>query len=142
MAIAYNTHMRHRLYCTSGELNPFLRKICAILNERNLTPTSLSVMAGLGSSTLSNLIKRNNVPTFTTLEKVCAVLGISLSSFIKSIEDEDPQIFANARSGIKRYDPLSKRKKQIADEISALPINDRDEMLKQILEKYGAPQDK
>ena len=130
--------MRQRTLNRIDELNPFLKKINAILIERDLTPTSLSLLAGLGSSTLSNLLKRNNVPTFSTLEKICAVLNIRLSSFIKDLEDENPELFYESRSGIKRYDPLSKRKKQLVDDFSALPVSDQNETLKRLLESYNA----
>ena len=129
--------MRQRANRLRDDLNPFLSKINLILNERNISPTHLSIMAGLGSSTLSNLLKRNNVPTFSTLEKICAVLGIKMSSFIKDIEDDNPELFIDAHLGIQRYDPLQKRKQQIIEDWSALPVNDRNETLDRMLETYG-----
>jgi len=90
-------------------------------------------MAGLGSSTLSNLIKRNNIPTFSTLDKICTVLGVSMSSFIKDIEDENPVLFNALGSGAQRFDPLSSVKKQIIKEWSALPSGDRNEILNHMI---------
>ena len=139
MAIAYNSYMRKREYQLRDDLNPFLRKINSILIERNLTATNLSTMAGLGSSTLSNLIKRNNVPTFSTLEKICTVLGIRMSEFIRDIEEWHPELFIDARSGIQRYDPLHKQKQQIIEDWAALPVSDRDETLKYMLKAYIGP---
>jgi len=130
--------MRKRVSYADGSLNPFLSKINGILTDMDLSPTSLSVMAGLGSSTVSNLIKRNNIPTFATLVKICAVLDIRLSSFIKDLEDTHPEMFAVGHAGIKRYDPLSKRKEQIVEDLSALPVKDRDETIKRIIEEYGS----
>ena len=129
--------MRQRANRLRDDLNPFLSKINIILNERSISPTHLSIMAGLGSSTLSNLLKRNNVPTFSTLEKICAVLGVKMSTFIKDIEDENPEIFIEARLGIQRYDPLLKRKQQIIEDWTALPVNDRNETLERMLESYA-----
>ena len=131
--------MRQRANRLRDDLNPFLGKINIILNERNISPTHLSIMAGLGSSTLSNLLKRNNVPTFSTLEKICAVLGVKMSAFIKDIEDDNPELFIDARSGIQRYDPLLKRKQQIIEDWSALPVNDRNETLNRMIDAYGEP---
>ena len=99
-------------------------------------------MAGLGSSTLSNLLKRNNVPTFSTLEKLCAVLGMRMSDFIREVEENHPELFIDARMGIQRYDPLYKRKRQIIDDWSALPVNDRDETLKYMIESHSNPDEK
>ena len=130
--------MRLRTNLQRDDLNPFLSKINTILGEKNISASYLSHMAGLGSSTLSNLLKRNNVPTFSTLEKICAVLGIRMSDFIRDIEEEHPEVFFDARTGIMRYDPLQKRKKQIIEDWSALPINDRDETFQKMLDTYGA----
>ena len=131
--------MRLRAKQQRDDLNPFLNRINLILIERNLSASSLATMAGLGSSTLSNLLKRNNVPSFNTLEKICAVLGVRMSDFIREIEDNNPEIFIDARLGIQRYDPLMQRKKQIIDDWSALPISDRDETLKYMIGTYGDP---
>jgi transcriptional regulator with XRE-family HTH domain len=129
--------MRNNEYRARGDLNPFLKKINEILAEKEISPSNLSKMAGLGSSTLSNLLKRNNVPSVATLEKICAVIDTPLSSFIKEIEDENPELFIRARSGVIKYDPHSKRKKQIMNDWSALPISDRNETMKQIIDIYG-----
>ena len=128
--------MRHRANQQRDDLNPFLSKIRLILDERNISASHLSIMAGLGSSTLSNLLKRNNVPTFSTLEKICTVLGIRMSDFIKDVEEAHPEVFIEAHSGIQRYDPLSKRKQQIIEDWSALPVNDRNETMEKMLEVY------
>ena len=131
--------MRQRANRLRDDLNPFLSKINIILNERNISPTHLSIMAKLGSSTLSNLLKRNNIPTFATLEKICAVLGMRMSAFIKDLEDTHPEMFIEVRSDIQRYDPLQKRKQQIIEDWSALPVNDRDETLSRMIDAYGKP---
>jgi len=129
--------MRNRIYPESGELNPFLKKICAILKDKGLSPSSVSSMAGLGPSTLSNLIKRNNVPTVATLMKVCTVLDITMSSLIKDIEDDNPELFKNASLGAKRHDPMSLLKKQILDDFQALPVKDKQDTLRRMQKKYG-----
>lgn len=127
-----------------NDLNPFLKKINSILIEKNLSPTYLSVMAGLGSSTLSNLLRRNNIPSYATLEKLCAVLDLKTSSFIKEIEDQNPEMIAKIRSGVKKHDPNSYLKKQIIDEWSGLPVNDRNETfnrMRELVENDGDDKD-
>lgn len=129
--------MRRKTYTVDrANLNPYLRKLNSILTAKSLTPTSLSIMAGLGSSTISNLLKRNNVPTIPTLEKICAVLSMRLSIFFSEIEEENPGMYDIARKGVQRYDPMSRRKKQIIDEWAALPVNDQAETLKLMMETY------
>jgi len=129
--------MRQRATRQRDDLNPFLSKINAILVELEVSPTYVSVLAGLGSSTLSNLLKRNNVPTFITLAKICAVLDIRMSAFIKDIEDSHPEIFIEASAGVQKYDPLLKRKQKIIEDWSALPVNDQNETLTRMMEAYG-----
>ncbi|MCL2059527.1 MAG: XRE family transcriptional regulator [Oscillospiraceae bacterium] len=129
--------MRHRANNQRDDLNPFLRKIKSVLIERDISASHLSVLAGLGSSTLSNLLKRNNVPTIPTLMRVCAVLGVRLSDFIRDLEDSYPEIFLEANSGVQRYDPLSRRKQQLIADWSALPVSDQGETLRRMRETYA-----
>jgi transcriptional regulator with XRE-family HTH domain len=134
--------MRKRVYYTSGNLNPFLSKINDILIDINLSPTSLSTKAGLGSSTVSNLLKRNNIPTVSTLVRICAVLGIRVSAFFQDLEENYPELFHLEHSGIQRHDPLLKRKNQIIEEFAALPVSDRNEMIERMLNEYVTPNGK
>jgi len=129
--------MRQRVHYSGADLNPYLKKINRLLSETNLAPSRLSVMAGLGSSTLSNLIKRNNVPTLATLDKICAVLDIQLSDFIYEVEKEYPEMSKSTRKGITRFDPLSSKKDRLVEDIAALPLNDRNETIGRLLERYG-----
>ena len=50
-------------------------------------------------------------------------------------------MFIDARTGIQRYDPLLKRKQQIIEDWSALPVNDRDETLQKMLDAYAQPEE-
>jgi len=134
--------MRQRAIQSGVGLNPYLKKINAILAEMNLAPSRLSVMAGLGSSTLSNLIKRNNVPTLSTLDKICAVLDIRLSAFIFEVERDNPEMSRNTRRGIQKFDPLLIRKNKLIEDIDALPVSDRNETINRLFEKYGSPDNK
>jgi len=131
---AYNFCMRKSIIRSGEQLNPYLTKINLMLSEFNMTPSYLSAKAGLGTSTLSNLMKRNNVPTISTLDKICAVVGVRLSTFIKDVEEENPEISKSARTGILRHDPLSSIKEHIFLEWEALPAGDRDETLKRMQE--------
>jgi len=104
-----------------------------------MSPSYLSAKAGLGTSTLSNLMKRNNVPTISTLDKICAVIGVRLSTFIKDIEDENPEISRSARTGIQRHDPSSEKKDHVFNVWTALSVGDRNETLKRMMEANVTP---
>ena len=60
------------------DTNERLRKI---LNERGWTYYKLSKSSGLSESTVTNIFKRNTVPSIPTLELICKGFGITLSQF-------------------------------------------------------------
>jgi len=52
-----------------------------LLNERGWTEYRLSKNCGLSESTLSNIFRRNTVPSIATLETICKGFGITMSQF-------------------------------------------------------------
>ncbi len=60
------------------DTNERLRKI---LDERGWTYYKLSKSSGLSESTVTNIFKRNTVPSIPTLELICKGFGITLSQF-------------------------------------------------------------
>ncbi len=60
------------------DTNERLRKI---LDERGWTYYKLSKMSGLSESTVTNIFKRNTIPSVPTLELICKGFGITLSQF-------------------------------------------------------------
>ncbi len=60
------------------DTNERLRKI---LDERGWTYYKLSKNSGLSESTVTNIFKRNTVPSVPTLELICKCFGITLSQF-------------------------------------------------------------
>ncbi len=60
------------------DTNERLRKI---LDERGWTYYKLSKSSGLSESTVTNIFKRNTVPSIPTLEMICKGFGITLSQF-------------------------------------------------------------
>ena len=58
-----------------------LKRIIELRDERNWTNYKLAKMANIPQSTLTNLIKHNNLPTVTTLISMCDAFGITLLQF-------------------------------------------------------------
>lgn len=56
-------------------------KLKQILKDRGWTTYQLSAKSGLSHTTLANVFRRNTVPSISTLEKICAGFGITLSQF-------------------------------------------------------------
>lgn len=65
------------------DLNQKLQKM---MKERNWTAYRLAKESGLSESTLTNLFKRNTLPTIPTLEAICDAFGITLSQFFAEAE--------------------------------------------------------
>lgn len=59
-------------------INERLQKI---LDERGWTYYKLSKNSGLSESTVTNIFKRNTIPSIPTLELICKGFGITLSQF-------------------------------------------------------------
>lgn len=56
-------------------------RIRELMDERNWTDYKLSKMTGLSETTVKNIFKRNNAPTFPTLQAICDAFGITLAQF-------------------------------------------------------------
>lgn len=63
------------------ELNTTLVKIKQLLNERNWSMYRLAKEADIPYSSLNALFQKNNQPTLSTLEKICAGFNISMFEF-------------------------------------------------------------
>lgn len=61
-------------------------RIKELLKERNWSEYKLAKESGLSESTLYNLFRRNNVPTFVTLETICKGFNITVSQFFTESE--------------------------------------------------------
>lgn len=69
------------------ETNETLQKINKLLQERNWTRYHLAKESGIPQSSLNSLFKKNNQPTVSTLERICAGFHITISEFFS---DETP----------------------------------------------------
>ena len=58
-----------------------IERIDEIMEKQNLTDYQLSKLSGLSTSTISNMRKRNTIPSVATLEYICDALQITLSQF-------------------------------------------------------------
>lgn len=63
-----------------------LKKVTQLLQERNWTLYRLAKESEISYSTLSNTFHRNNVPSVSTLMRICDGFGITLSEFLMNTE--------------------------------------------------------
>lgn len=96
------------------ELNKTLTKIQHLLDERDWTLYRLAKEARIPYSSLNSLFLKNNQPTITTLEKICAGFHITLSEFFSEdipYRNEAPMITKDEQEVLHTFRSLSKKDK-------------------------------
>ena len=87
-------------------------KIKQLLAQRGWSAYRLSKNSGLAESTITNILKRNTVPSIPTLEAICKGFGITISQFFA--DGEMIEITPDISELIRYYSVLSPDQKQIA----------------------------
>lgn len=87
------------------------KHIKELMDERSWTTYRLSKEAGLSHSTITNIFKRNNAPTFPTLEAICKAFGITLSQFF-SEENSPEELTAEQRTLFAAWSTLNDEQKE------------------------------
>lgn len=65
-----------------------LNHITELREERGWSEYRLAKEAAIPQSTITNLYKRKNSPTVSTLEAICRAFGLSLTQFFSGIDDK------------------------------------------------------
>lgn len=87
-------------------------KIKQLLAQRGWTAYRLSKNSGLAESTITNILKRNTVPSIPTLEAICKGFGITISQFFA--DGKMIEITPDISELIQYYTVLSADQKEIA----------------------------
>ena len=93
-------------------IGPRVKELC---DKQQITKYRLSQMTGVTQTVLSRIIKRENIPTIHTLEKICCALNISLAQFFA--KDENPP-------------DLTAEQREIVETWNGLNPEDRDRLMK------------
>jgi len=64
-----------------GGIIDVLQKIDDLMKERGWSRYELAKQCGMSLSTISNMFKRNTIPTITTIEIISKAFGLTLSQF-------------------------------------------------------------
>jgi transcriptional regulator with XRE-family HTH domain len=67
-----------------SDMNEVLQKIQTLMDEREWSLYKLAQKSGIPYSSLSSLFRKDNQPTISSLEKICAGFHITLSEFFAS----------------------------------------------------------
>ena len=90
-----------------------------LLDERGWSEYKLSKMSGLSEATVSNVYRRNTVPSIPTLEQICNGFGITLSQFFceEDMVELAPEL---AEALMSLVDPASVKRVTGSDIFSAM----------------------
>lgn len=89
-------------------IGPRVKELC---DKQQITKYRLSQMTGVTQTVLSRIIKRENVPTIQTLEKICAALNISLAQFFAK-DENPPDLTAEQKEIIEMWNGLSPEERE------------------------------
>lgn len=95
-----------------------IKKIDEIMSKQRLTDYQLAKISGLSTSTISNMRKRNTVPSVVTLEYICDGLGITLSQFFVNQETQMYPVTDVQRDFLDYYILLSEEQQKLMLEIA------------------------
>lgn len=70
-----------------------------------MSANQLAKAAGIGQASLSDVLNRKNKPSFDTLERLCAALGVTLAEFFADDVDETPLDLLRLIQSAKRLTP-------------------------------------
>jgi len=86
-------------------------RIKLLMKEKDWSEYRLAKEAGLPQSTISHLFKRNNAPTYPTIEAICRAFGITLAQFFAD-EGEPIVLTSEQKEILLLWGSLSDEQKQ------------------------------
>lgn len=87
------------------------KRIRELMEEKQWSEYRLAKMSGLSQSAISNLFKRNTLPSIPTLEAICNGLNITLSQFFA--EENLVELTPEQKEMFDRWMTLSDQQKQV-----------------------------
>ena len=86
-----------------------LHRLIELQNQRGWSDYRIAKEAGLSPNTVSNIYRRNNTPSLTTLEALCKAFGITMAQFFA--EDELVELTPELRELFDRWTALTDEQK-------------------------------
>lgn len=114
------------------ETNQTLQKIEQLMKERNWSIYKLALESDIPYSSLNSLFHKNNQPTISTLEKICAGFHISMYEFFLDYppyREETHKLDKNETIIIETYRSMEARDQKLLLQIAKLMIKNHSEEL-------------
>lgn len=93
-----------------------LERLRKLLQERGWSEYRLAQVSGLNESTISNIYRRNTLPTIPTLEAICKAFGITLSQFFA--ESDMVEITPDVKELLDAWISLTSEQKRIVLQVA------------------------
>ena len=93
-----------------------ISRIENLMDERKWTAYRLAKETGLSSSTITNMFRRNTVPSIPTLETICEALGITLAQFFAEDLNMVP-LTPEQKSFFDHWANLTPQQKELLDKL-------------------------
>lgn len=87
----------------------YLRRLLELQKQRGWTDYRIAKEAGLSPNTVSNIYRRNNVPSLPTLEALCKAFGITMAQFFA--ENDMVELSPEQRQLFDRWSALTEEQK-------------------------------
>ena len=85
-----------------------LEKITKYRMEREWSEYLLAEKSGLPQSTISSWYRKNQLPTITSLEKICDAFNVTLAQFFTDDIEDTIQLTENQKSLLNEWNTLTK----------------------------------
>lgn len=87
----------------------YLRRLLELQKQRGWTDYRIAKEAGLSPNTVSNIYRRNNVPSLPTLEALCKAFGITMAQFFA--ENDMVELSPEQRQLFDKWSALTEEQK-------------------------------
>lgn len=93
-----------------------MNRLERLMKERNWTAYRLAKETGLSASTISNMFRRNTIPSIPTLETICEAFGITLAQFFAE-ERNIIELTAEQKAFFDQWVDLTPRQKELLEQL-------------------------
>lgn len=94
-------------------MNKILLRIDQLCVEKNISKYKLAQNTGIPYSTITNSFRNDTMPTISTLEKICAGIGITMAQFF-SESGQFPNLTEEQQGLLKIWDAIPPGKHEVA----------------------------
>ncbi len=94
--------------------NKEIRRIQELCETRGISIYRLSRMSDIPNTTLTNMIKKDTMPTIPTIEKICGAFDITLSQFFASEDIYGDLLTLEQKYVLEIWESLDDRSRELA----------------------------